>query len=211
LCLTLIAQVFIVTGATSGVGKELTSILYAHDAKVYLAARSSEKATSTINELKATHPNSKGELVFLKLDLNDLSTVKASAQEFLAKEKRLDVLWNNAGVMIPPQGSKTKQNYELQLGTNNIAPFLFTKLLVPILEQTAKDAPAGSVRIVWVASSAAERFSPEGGVDMSNLDYKNDQSAWHKYGVSKAGNILQATEFAKRYRDTGIIGIVSTR
>lgn len=198
------------TGATSGVGKELTSILYAHDAKVYLAAWSSEKATSAINELKSGHPNSKGELVFLKLDLNDLSTIQASAQEFLDKETRLGVLWNNAGVMIPPQGSKTTQNYELQLGTNNIAPFLFTKLLVPILAQTAKNAPAGSVRVVWVSSSAAERFSPEGGVDMSNLDYKKDQSAWHKYGVSKAGNILQATEFAKRYKSTGIISIVST-
>jgi len=198
-----------VTGGSSGIGKELANILYAHDAKVYLAARSSEKATSTINEIKKAHLNSKGELVFLKLDLDDLSTIKASAQEFLDKETRLDVLWNNAGVMIPPQGSKTKQDYELQLGTNNVAPFLFTKLLIPILEKTAKEAPAGSVRVVWVASSAAERFSPEGGVDMSNLDCNKDQSAWHKYGVSKAGNILQATEFAKRYKNTGIVSIVS--
>jgi retinol dehydrogenase-12 len=198
-----------VTGATSGVGRELTKILYSHDAKVYLAVRSPEKAFSTIQSLKTAYPKSKGEMVFLKLDLDDLRTIKASVEEFLSKEERLDVLWNNAGVMVPPQGSQTKQNYELQLGTNNVAPFLFTKLLAPILSKTAKESPVGSVRVVWVASSAAARFSPEGGVNMSNLDYKKDESAWHKYGVSKAGNILHATEFAKRYKSDGIISIVS--
>jgi retinol dehydrogenase-12 len=84
----------------------------------------------------------------------------------LSKEKKLDVLWNNAGVMIPPQGSKTAQGYELQLGTNNIAPFLFTKLLTPILQSTAKTAPPRTVRVVWLSSSVAESASPTGGVDM---------------------------------------------
>jgi retinol dehydrogenase 12 len=88
--------------------------------------------------------------VFLRLDLDDLTTIKKSAEEFLAKETRLDVLWNNAGVMIPPQGSKTKQGYELQLGTNNVAPFLFTKFLTPLLVETAKSATKGSVRVLWV-------------------------------------------------------------
>jgi retinol dehydrogenase 12 len=141
--------------------------------------------------------------------LDDLTTIKASAEEFLAKETRLDVLWNNAGVMLPPQGSKTKQNYELQLGTNVVAPFLFTKLLTPILTKTAQSSPAGSVRVVWVSSSAARRFAPQGGVDLSNLDYKKDESAWHKYGVSKAGNILHAKEFAKQYKNQGIVSVVS--
>ncbi|KAH6678721.1 hypothetical protein B0J14DRAFT_329303 [Halenospora varia] len=200
-------KVFIVTGATSGVGKELTQILFSHNAKVYLAARSSEKALATIEAIKKAHPNSKGEAVFLKLDLDDLTTIKGSAQEFLSKEQKLDVLWNNAGVMVPPQGSTTKQDYELQLGTNNVAPFLFTKLLTPILSKTATTAPAGSVRVVWVSSSAAERFSPEGGVEMGNLDYKNDRSAWHKYGVSKAGNILHCKEFARRHTREGIVSV----
>jgi retinol dehydrogenase-12 len=95
-------------------------MLYAKDAKVYIAARSEAKAQKTIDEIKALHPASAGELVFLKLDLSDLTTIKASAKEFLAKESRLDVLWNNAGVMVPPQGSKTVQGSELQVGTNNI-------------------------------------------------------------------------------------------
>lgn len=191
-------KVFIVTGATSGIGELLVDILYSKNAKVYIAARSAEKAEKTIQTLKNKHSSSRGELIFLHLDLGDLSTVKASAEEFLRKENKLNVLWNNAGVMVPPQGSKSKQGYELQLGTNNLAPFLFTKLLTPILTETAKVEPIGSVRVVWVASSAARNFAPRGGVVMSNLDYNKDQSAWHKYGVSKSGNIFQAAEYDRR-------------
>jgi retinol dehydrogenase-12 len=73
--------------------------------------------------------------------------------------------------MVPPQGSKTKQGYELQLGTNDVAPFLFTKLLTPTLVKTAKESSPGSVRVVWVSSSVAEGASPKGGLDLGNLDY----------------------------------------
>jgi len=111
--------------------------------------------------------------------------------------------------MVPPAGSKATQGYELQLGTNNVAPFLFTKLLTPILVKTAKTAPKDSVRVVWVSSSAAEVLSPKNGVEMDNLDYQKDKSAWHKYGVSKAGNWYHATEFAKRHKVDGITSVVS--
>jgi retinol dehydrogenase 12 len=121
----------------------------------------------------------------------------------------LDVLWNNAGVMAPPQGSKTKQGYELQLGTNNVGPFLFTELLTPILVKTAKSAPPGSVRVVWVSSSAAELMSPKNGVNLDNLDYKKDQPTYTKYGVSKAGNFYHSTEYAKHHKTDGITSVVS--
>jgi retinol dehydrogenase-12 len=199
-------KVFIVTGSTAGVGKELAQILYSKNAKVYIAARSSEKAEKVITAIKASFPDSKGELVYLHLDLDDLTTIKASADEFLSKETKLDVLWNNAGVMVPAQGSKTKQGYELQLGTNNVAPFLFTKLLTPILVDTAKANAPGTTRVVWVSSSAVE-MSPKGGVDLNNLDYKVDKGAWAKYGVSKAGNLLHSHEFARRYGKDGVISI----
>lgn len=203
-------KVFIVTGGNAGVGKELAQILYSRNAKIYVASRSESKALAAIDEIKQKHTTSKGELHFLHLDLNDLRSVRVAAADFLSRERILHVLWNNAGVMIPPQGSLTAQKYELQLGTNNVAPFLFTKLLTPVLLGTAKSSPAGAVRVIWVASSAADRFPPEGGVDMSNLDYKNDKGAWHKYGVSKAGNILHAKEYAKRYGQDGILSVVST-
>ncbi|KAH8807806.1 hypothetical protein F5884DRAFT_704123 [Xylogone sp. PMI_703] len=199
-------KVFIVTGASSGVGKQLAQILYSHDAKVYVAARSREKADSAIADIKTAFPGSGGGLVFLHLDLNDLTTIKKSAEEFLSKETRLDVLWNNAGVMIPPQGSKTKQGYELQLGTNCLAPFLFTKLLTPLLVHTAKTAAPGSVRVVWVSSSAIRRAPPR-GIDLNNMDYHTDAGAWTKYGISKAGNYYHATQFAKLHKNDGIISV----
>jgi NAD(P)-dependent dehydrogenase (short-subunit alcohol dehydrogenase family) len=183
-------------------------MLYAKDAKVYIAARSEAKAQKTIDEIKALHPTSAGELAFLKLDLSDLTTVKPSAMEFLAKESRLDVLWNNAGVMVPPQGSKTVQGYELQIGTNNLAPFLFTQLLQPVLLATAR---IGEARVVWVSSSAGNIGAPKPAIDFNNMDYKREEGIWDKYGRSKAGNILHCVEFARRSdkAKTGIIHTVS--
>ncbi|EON97868.1 putative short-chain dehydrogenase protein [Phaeoacremonium minimum UCRPA7] len=127
----------------SGVGKEVTQILYAKNAKVYLAARSEEKTLEAIESIKATVPNSSGELIYLRLDLADLTTIKASAQEFLEKETKLHVLFNNAGVGYPKQGSKTKQGYELQLGVNCVvAPWgrfwTLTKVLVNASKTTAE-------------------------------------------------------------------------
>lgn len=121
------------TGASSGVGQQLAGILYQNNGKVYVAARSAKKASKAINDIKRRFPNSRGQIIFLSLDLGDLTTIEQSAQEFLHQEERLDVLWLNAGVMTPPRGSKTAQGYELQLGTNNIAHFLLTRLLHPVL------------------------------------------------------------------------------
>jgi len=110
--------------------------------------------------------------------------------------------------MMPPQGSKTVQGYELQLGTNCVGPFLFTKLLTPTLVQTAKTAPEGSVRVVWVSSSAAELLSPYPAIEIDNLDYsKRDRIKELKYGISKAGNYFHSTEFAKRHKADGVISL----
>ncbi|GAB1202659.1 hypothetical protein APSETT445_001280 [Aspergillus pseudonomiae] len=137
------------------------------------------------------------------LDLSDLSTIKKSAEEFLTKESKLHVLWNNAGVMIPPQGSTTAQGYELQLGTNVVGPFLFTKLLYPALVRAAADSPPNSVRVVWLSSSAV-RMAPTPAIDFSNMDYRKDEGAWTKYARSKAANILLAVEFARRSEKDGV-------
>jgi retinol dehydrogenase 12 len=111
--------VFIVTGGYAGVGLELVKILYQKSGKVYIAGRSTQKGSQAIQSIKATFPKSNGQLEFLLLDLADLTTTKRSVDDFLSKESRLDILWNNAGVMIPRAGSKSAQGYELQLGTNS--------------------------------------------------------------------------------------------
>lgn len=201
-------KVYIVTGASAGVGKELAGLLYSRNGTVYAAARSADKTNAAMRWIKEKYPNSEGVLHYLHLDLNDLEGVKPSAETFLARESRLDVLFNNAGVMTPPQGSRTKQDYELQLGTNCVAPFLFTKILIPTLINTAKREPKGAVRVIWTSSSAAHLASPKGGVDMSNLDYKVEKGAMQKYAISKAGNVMHAREFARRYNDHGIASMV---
>ena len=200
-------KVFIVTGATSGVGRELAKILYAHNAKVYIGARSEGKALEVIRQTKSQYPGSTGDIVFLPLNLEDLTTIRRSAEEFLSKEDRLDVLWNNAGVLGPVPGLKTKQGYELQLGTNTIAPFLFTKFLTPILVRTAKMSLPGSVRVIWVSSSAAELMAPSGGLDVNDLD-SSEKPFLHLYGVSKAGNVLHSKEYARLYMDDGVVSLV---
>ncbi|KAI1453286.1 putative short-chain dehydrogenase [Annulohypoxylon moriforme] len=201
-------KVYIVTGSNTGVGKELARILYSKNARVYIAARSQDKANKAIEEISNAFPNSKGGLVFLKLDLSDLTTIKASADEFLAKEEKLDVLFNNAGVQNQlPEPSKTPQGYEYHLGVNAIGTFAFTRLLTPILVSTSKKE--GASRVIWVSSSGTEIIGEKSvGVDMNNLDYrKKDRPLLEKYGISKAGNWLHGVEFAKRYKADGVISI----
>ncbi|KAL2858456.1 hypothetical protein BJY01DRAFT_150 [Aspergillus pseudoustus] len=199
-------KVFLVTGGSGGLGKELINILYSHNAKIYVAARSEAKTREVIREIQRAHPSSRGELIFLRLQLDDLTTIKQSAGEFLTKETRLDVLWNNAGVMVPPQGSKSVQGYELQIGTNNLGHFLFTQFLRPVLVATAKTAPKNSVRVVWVSSSAADG-APRPAIDFSNMDYHVEEGIWSKYSRSKAGNVLHSAEFARRTAGEGIISV----
>ncbi|OTA67956.1 putative short-chain dehydrogenase [Hypoxylon sp. EC38] len=200
-------KVYIVTGSSAGIGKELARMLYSKNAKVYIAARSQDKANKAIDEISKALPSSKGSLVFLKLDLGDLTTIKGSAEEFLAKEQRLDVLFNNAGVQNPlPEPSKTPQGYEYHLGVNTIGTFAFTKVLTPILASTAKTE--GTSRVVWVSSSGTELAGEKSvGIDMRNLDYHEDKPYLIKYSASKTGNWLHGVEFAKRYKADGVISV----
>jgi retinol dehydrogenase-12 len=95
-------MVYIITGANSGIGKEIARLLYAKNSKVYLLCRSEDKALQAIQETEKAFPDSKGSLIFIACDLTDLRNVKAAADAFLAREQRLDVLFNNAGVVRLP-------------------------------------------------------------------------------------------------------------
>ncbi|KAI0403678.1 hypothetical protein F4802DRAFT_570617, partial [Xylaria palmicola] len=164
-----------------------------------------------MDNIKKAEPSAvgHGELIFIRLDLADLSTIKATVQDFLKREQKLHVLFNNAGVMKPaPAVAKTAQGYETQLGINNVGTFMFTKLLTPILVATAKTEAPGIVRVVWVGSSGGETpFVPKGGVPLDNLDYGRDTWWFPKYCISKAGNFLQGGEFARRHKDDGILSV----
>lgn len=203
-------KVYIVTGANCGMGQELTRVLYAKNAKVYVACRSEEKATKAIAHIKKAAPKSKGELVFLSLDLADLTKVKVAAQSFLAQESKLHVLFNNAGVMVGPADPplKTAQGYELALGVNCVGTFLFTKLLTPTLIATTRSDPADTVRVVWLSSFGLGQFAPEDrGIDLDNLDYHIPKPHVERYGISKCGDWLLGVEFARRHKADGIVSV----
>lgn len=107
----LTGKVVIVTGSNSGIGYEHVKMLYEHSATVYMATRSAAKADAAIAKIKAQHPESRGRLEFLSLDLSRFGTIKASADTFLGSEDRLDVLVQNAGIMQPAAGSYTMSRY----------------------------------------------------------------------------------------------------
>ncbi|THZ97862.1 hypothetical protein D6C88_01093 [Aureobasidium pullulans] len=126
-------------------------------------------------------------------------------EKFLAQESRLDVLTNNAGVMTPPKGSKTAQDFELQFGTNVLGSFLLTKLLLPIIEKTAASSPAGSVRVTFAGSLAVDLMSPTGGVAWTDNEPTLHGSQETNYGQSKAGNALLASALRRRVEKSGVI------
>jgi len=200
----------IITGGNSGIGKETAKALLSKGAKVYIAARSEEKSQRAIDELK--QETGKDTVFFLKLDLADLVSVKAAAEEFIGKESELHTLYNNAGVYAVID-RVTSQGYDNQFGTHVLGHFYLTKLLLPLLTATAKNAPPGSVRVVHV-SSLGHYMTPPEGIRWSTLKPGDDFLALAKkigalklYGQSKLGNILISNSLARRYRGEGIVFI----
>ncbi|KAF3058021.1 hypothetical protein GL218_05227 [Daldinia childiae] len=199
-------KVFIITGGYSGIGLELAKMLYKNHGRVYIAGRSEDKARQAIDDIRVGAPASQGILEFLHLELDDLSSIKASVESFKAKESKLHVLWNNAGVSRPPVGSVSKQGIELQLATNCLGPFLFTRLLLPLIEETASTEPPSSVRVIWTSSQIVELSAPPGGFNMSELQTPSKDQL-QNYIISKFGNWLLASEMARTVGCTS--GVVS--
>lgn len=195
-------KVIIVTGGYAGIGFWTSKALLEHNAKVYLAGRDAAKAEKAIADLKRETGGK--EALFLKVDLAELKSVKAAGQEFLSKETRLDVLINNGGVMKPPIEKITADGYDLQWGTNVLGHFYLTRLLLPLLVETAKTNPDEKARIVNLSSSAAYlgtlRFDT-----FKDGPTRKKKASWDLYNQSKLGNVIVADELHKRYSSQGIV------
>ncbi|RWA04759.1 hypothetical protein EKO27_g10347 [Xylaria grammica] len=212
---SLSGKVFIVTGGNSGVGFELAKILYSKGGSVYVAGRSAAKIATAIGEIKTetaqAASSTAGQLHCLTLDLGDLSTIAPCVSAFLAKESRLDVLFNNAGVSRQPAGSVTTQGHEIHMGTNCLGPYLLTKFLLPTLAETAKSTPKNSVRVVFTSSGIIDLAGPPGGVSFAELEPgKHSGDINRNYSSSKAGNWFLASEFDRRYAKDGIVAVVQS-
>ncbi|KAI4158318.1 MAG: hypothetical protein LQ342_007554 [Letrouitia transgressa] len=206
-------KVIIVTGGNAGVGLELVKMLYPKGGcTIYIASRSTSRIAAAIEEIKSTAPappsSNPTQLKSLRLDLNDLTTIAESVKEFLAQESRLDILWNNAGIAQNPVGAVTKQGYEIHMGVNCLGPYLFTKLLTPLIVKTASSAPANSVRVIWTSSQVIENNGPAGGVSFEEQEAgKHPADRDRVYAASKVGNWFLAAELDKRVRKAGVVSI----
>ncbi|EGN97951.1 hypothetical protein SERLA73DRAFT_160948 [Serpula lacrymans var. lacrymans S7.3] len=202
----LTGKIAIVTGGNSGIGKQTVSVLLSKGAKVYVAARSLDKAKQAIKELQETRPETKRGLVeYLQLDLSEAKKAKAAALQFRQRESRLHLLFNNAGIMGVPKGSRSPDGYELQWATNVLGPFIFTHHLIPVLRNTAAISSPGDVRIINTSSSGAGQ-APKKGEPIPFSDStvgagENPASPSACYGHGKLGGILWTRELAMRYKD----------
>ncbi|XP_017536497.2 retinol dehydrogenase 11 isoform X2 [Manis javanica] len=138
-------KVAVVTGANTGIGKETAKDLAQRGARVYIACRDVQKGELVAREIQNMTGNE--QVLVRKLDLADTKSIRAFAEGFLAEEKHLHLLINNAGVMMCPY-SKTANGFEMQMGVNHLGHFLLTHLL---LEKLKESAPS---RIVNVSSFA---------------------------------------------------------
>lgn len=182
----------IVTGSSSGIGFEAAKALSAKNAKVIIAVRNLEKGVKAKSIILTDFPNA--DIEIMKLDLADLSSVESFVNEFKEKHKNLDILINNAGVMIPPY-SKTKDGFELQMGTNHLGHFALTLKLLDIIEKTPNS------RIVNV-SSGAHKF---GNINFDDLNWeKRKYNAWKAYGDSKIANLYFTRELSNRLIERNI-------
>lgn len=182
-------KIIVVTGATSGLGKEATKQLASRNATVILAVRNLKKAEGVVQEIKKEAP--KADLRIKRLDLGDLASVQSFSAEMNSEFDRLDILINNAGVMMCPY-SKTKDGFEIQMGTNHLGPFALTGQLLPLLSKTVNS------RIV-VTSSIAHR---QGKPDLSDLHWEQRKyKTIQAYGDSKIANLLFTYELVDRLKD----------
>jgi NAD(P)-dependent dehydrogenase (short-subunit alcohol dehydrogenase family) len=183
-------RVAIVTGANSGIGWETARVLAQKGATVIMACRNMEKANIAAEKIVQLKPT--GKVVVMALNLGDLESVRAFANTFLAQYNRLDLLINNAGVMVPPYG-KTKQGFEQQFGTNHLGHFALTGLLLETLNATP------GARIVTVSSGAHQM----GVINFDDLNWERGYQPTRAYGQSKLANLLFTYELQRRLSASG--------
>ncbi|GAA6015397.1 hypothetical protein JCM11491_000413 [Sporobolomyces phaffii] len=196
-------KVYIVTGGHGGIGLATTKFLVNAGARVIIASRTESKVRDAIDSLAKDNPRDatvKDRLSFVKLDLNSLRQVEASADEILAKEQRIDGVVCNAGIMAFPY-ELTEDQIEQQFQVNHLGHFLFVTKLLPLLEKTY-DVTGHPSRVVNLSSFAHNFVSLYPFASLS-FDSKADinrsyGSKWIRYSVAKLSNIYFAKELNKR-------------
>lgn len=185
-------RIIVITGANSGLGFEETLALVKKNATVILACRNPTKAEQASARLRAVYPAA--HLDTVQLDLSDLDSVRAAAAHLKAAYARIDVLINNAGIMVPPL-SYTKQGFESQWGTNYLGHFLWTHELLPLVARSEDG------RVVSMTSLAAR-------LNVLHLDdpnyEKHQYRRWPAYGASKLAILMFTRSLAAFVNANGL-------
>ena len=183
----------VITGANTGLGYETAAALAAKGARVVLAVRNLDKGKDAVSRIEAASPGAQVELQ--SLDLTSLKSVRAAAEQLKSNHQSIDLLINNAGVMVTPK-TVTEDGFELQFGTNHLGHFALTGLLLDRLL-----AAPGS-RVVTV-SSTGHRFG--GGIHFDDLQWQRSYSRMGAYGQSKLANLMFTYELQRRLQGTKTI------
>jgi NAD(P)-dependent dehydrogenase (short-subunit alcohol dehydrogenase family) len=184
-------KIYLVTGATAGVGKATARILAEKGGTVVVVSRNADKCAATAEEIKQTTGN--GGVAFIQADLSSQQDIGRLARQFLDRYSRLDALVNNAGALFTSR-QVSVDGIEMTWALNHLNYFLLTHLLMPVL----KAAPAA--RVVNV-SSDAHRMAR---LNFDDLEGKKRYSGWMAYGQSKLANIMFTYELARRLSGTAI-------
>jgi len=203
--------VIIVTGATSGIGQKIAEEMYRYGATVIIASRNAAKGEAVMEEIMAANPGSRGKLVFGKLEISDLDSVRDFVKWVNSNYKQIDYLVNNAGMQYGATDAMTnmsasinsKQGYDVCFATNYLGHFLLTHLLLPTVKG----------RIVNLASSFhfqadGTTLDPAHGHDGKTVEaaFGEGKPFKHRaqaYGVTKLANVLHAVELQRRLKGLG--------
>jgi len=178
-------KIAVVTGANTGLGYETALGLASKECKVIMACRNKDKAEQAMADIRKEVPNA--DLEFIKLDLNSLKSVREFAKVYSEKHDKLDLLINNAGLMIPPL-MRTEEGFESQFGVNYLGHFLLTNLLFPIIKKTDK------ARVVSLSSIAHK----SGRIQFDDPNWQNSYSRSDAYSQSKVACLMFAYELQRK-------------
>jgi len=193
----LTGKLAVVTGANSGLGLGLTRRLAAAGAEVILAVRNLDKGNAAVADVLAEVPSAR--LSARELDLASLDSVAALSAALVAEGRPIDILINNAGIMMPPARQETADGFELQFGGNYLAHFALTARLIPLLRA------ATTSRVVSHSSGLAD----QGHLVWDDLQSTRRYSPTAAYNASKLAMLMFGRELQK-HSDAGGWGILST-
>ena len=189
-------KIVLITGATSGIGKETAVGLAKLGATIVFTTREIDRGRTARDEIIRESKNDKVD--FIHCDLASLDSIRSCCEEFKNKYERLDVLINNAGVW-DFRRRESRDGIENTFAINYLAPFLMTNLLLDILKRSAPSRiinVASAPYVFWIARTRTINFD--------DIEFKKSFSAWKAYSQSKLAVILFTKLLAEKLKDTGV-------